>query len=238
MHVPRTLARLGATAGAAGLLTLGLAPPGSAHVTVTPSDTAAGASAVLTFSTSHGCEGSPTTGITIQVPQEILSVSPTRNPQWEVEKSIEQLDEPVEDAHGNSVTERVAAVTYRAVEPLPDGYRDTFELSLTLPETPGETLAFPVIQTCEKGENPWTEVPAEGQDPEQLEFPAPTVTITEPTGEDPHGADATVSESDAATEPEADADDGSDALGIVGLVVGAIGVIVGGIALARTRRQA
>jgi hypothetical protein len=88
-----------------------------------------------------------------------------------------------------------------------------------------------VIQTCEKGENPWTEVPAEGQDPEQLEFPAPSLTITE----------ATVSESDAATEPEADdagdADD-SDALGIVGLVVGAVGVVVGGIALARTRRQA
>jgi uncharacterized protein YcnI len=231
MHVPRTLARLGATAGAAGLLTLGLAPPASAHVTVTPSDTAAGASVVLTFSTSHGCEGSPTTGITIQVPEEILSVSPTRTAQWEVEKSIEQLDEPVEDAHGNSVTERVAEVAYRAVEPLPDGYRDAFELSLTLPDTPGETLAFPVIQTCEKGENPWTEVPAEGQDPEQLEFPAPSLTITE----------ATVSESDAATEPEADdagdADD-SDALGIVGLVVGAVGVVVGGIALARTRRQA
>ena len=238
MHVPRTPARLGAAAGAVGLLTLGLAPPASAHVTVTPSDTAAGASAVLTFSTSHGCEGSPTTGITIQVPEEILSVSPTRNPQWEVEKSIEQLAEPIEDAHGNSVTERVAEVTYRAVEPLPDGYRDTFELSLTLPDTPGETLAFPVIQTCEKGENPWTEVPGEGQDPEQLEFPAPSVTITEATDGDHHSADATVSESDAATGPGADDADDSDALGIVGLVVGAVGVIVGGIALARTRRQA
>jgi uncharacterized protein YcnI len=241
MHVPRTLARLGATAGAAGLLTLGLVAPASAHVTITPSDTAAGAPAVLTFSTSHGCEGSPTTGITIQIPEEILSVSPTRNPQWEVEKTMVQLDAPVEDAHGNSVTERVGEVHYEAVEPLPDGYRDTFDLSLTLPDAAGETLAFPVVQTCEKGENPWTEVPAEGQDPEELEFPAPTVTITEATGEDDHhGADAAVSESDAATEPEADdaEDDDSNALGIVGLVVGAVGVIVGGVALARTRKQA
>ena len=68
MHVRRTLARLGATAGAAGLLTLGLAAPASAHVTVTPSDTAAGAYVVLTFSVPHGCDGSPTTGITIQMP--------------------------------------------------------------------------------------------------------------------------------------------------------------------------
>ena len=32
-----------------------------------------------------------------------------------------QLDEPVEDAHGNSVTERVGEVTYTAKTPLPDG---------------------------------------------------------------------------------------------------------------------
>ena len=36
----------------------------SAHVTVTPSTTEAGASAILTFSNGHGCEGSPTTKLT------------------------------------------------------------------------------------------------------------------------------------------------------------------------------
>ena len=237
MHVRRTLARLGATAGAAGLLTLGLAAPASAHVTVTPSDTAAGAFVVLTFSVPHGCDGSPTTGITIQVPEEILSVTPTRNPLYEVEKSVVQLDEPVEDAHGNSITERVGEVTYTARTPLPDGERDAFELSLQLPDAAGETLAFPVIQACEKGETAWVETPAEGQDAEELERPAPSVTITEATG-DEHGAAETVS----TEEPEADAADDSDSedgngLAIAGLVVGAVGVIVGGTALARTRKQ-
>ena len=233
MHVPRTLARLGATAGAAaGLLALGLAAPASAHVTVTPSDTAAGAFVVLTFSVPHGCEGSPTTGITIQVPEEILSVTPTRNPLYDVEKSRVQLDEPIEDSHGNSVTERVGEVTYTADTPLPDGERDAFELSLQLPDAAGETLEFPVVQQCEKGETAWVETPAEGQDPEELERPAPSVTITESTGE----------EHDTATEPEAtddteDSDDGNG-LAIAGLVVGAVGVIVGGTALARTRKQA
>src|SRR5690349_14563327 len=117
MHVRRTLARFGATAGAAGLLTLAIAAPASAHVTVTPSDTAAGAYVVLTFSVPHGCDGSPTTGITIQVPEEILSVTPTRNAYYGVEKKLVKLDKPVEDAHGNKVTERVGAVTYTSKLP-------------------------------------------------------------------------------------------------------------------------
>ncbi len=237
MHVRRTLARLGAAAGAAGLLTLGLAAPASAHVTVTPSDTAAGAFVVLTFSVPHGCEGSPTTGITIQIPEEILSVTPTRNPLYEVEKTVVQLDEPVEDAHGNSITERVGEVSYTTRTPLPDGERDAFELSLQLPDAAGETLNFPVIQTCEKGQTDWVETPAEGQDPEELERPAPSVTITEATG-DEHGAAETVSteESEADAVDDSDSDDGNG-LAITGLVVGAVGVIVGGTALVRTRKQ-
>ncbi|HET9422454.1 MAG TPA: YcnI family protein [Nocardioides sp.] len=238
MHVPRTLARLGATAGAAGLLTLGLAAPASAHVTVTPSDTGAGAFVVLTFSVPHGCEGSPTTGITIQIPEQILSVTPTRNPLYEVEKTMVQLDEPIEDSHGNSVTERVGDVTYTADTPLPDGERDAFELSLQLPDAAGETLAFPVIQQCEKGETAWVETPAEGQDPEELERPAPSVTITEATG-DEHGAAETVTEEEPKADAADDSDDSDDGNGvaIAGLVVGAVGIIVAGTALARTRKQ-
>jgi len=214
-----------------------MAVPASAHVTVTPSDTAAGAYVVLTFSVPHGCEGSPTTGITIQVPEEILAVTPTRNPYYDVTKNMVKLDEPVEDAHGNKLTERVGEIVYDAKVPLPDGDRDTMELSLQLPDAAGETLAFPVLQECVEGETGWTEVAAEGQDAEELEHPAPTVTITEATG-DGHGDAA--SASDEGTEPETAADDedeDSNALGVAGLVVGAVGVIVGGTALARTRRQ-
>src|SRR5690606_8253738 len=112
MHVRRTLARLGAAAGAAGLLTLAVAAPASAHVTVTASDTAAGAYTVLTFSVPHGCDGSATTRITIQMPEEVVSVTPTRNAYYGVEKKMAKLDEPIEDAHGNSITERVGQVVY------------------------------------------------------------------------------------------------------------------------------
>jgi uncharacterized protein YcnI len=195
-------------------------------VSVTPNTTAAGANAILTFSVGHGCEGSPTTEITIAMPEQILQVTPTRNPLWTVDKQVEQLDEPVTDAHGNEVTERVSQVVYTTDEPLPEGIRDTFELSLQLPDAAGETIAFPVVQTCQQGETGWTETAAEGQDPEELENPAPTVTLTEATEESPGTTEGAVAETD--TE--------SDGLAVAGVVTGVVGILVGGLALARTRR--
>lgn len=236
MTTRRTLARLGAPLGAATLLTLGLAGSASAHVTITPSDTAAGAYTVLTVSNGHGCEGSPTTELTISMPEEVNAVTPTRNPLYDVTKQMQTLDEPITDAHGNTITERVESVVYTARTALPDGYRDSFELQLQLPETPGETLVFPVIQTCEEGETPWVEVPTDGQDPDELERPAPTVTITEAT-DGGHGEEAAVESSGSSdVEPAAAASTDSDMLGYAGVGVGALGLLVGGTALARSRR--
>ena len=241
----RTFARLGALPAATAAVALSLAAPASAHVTATPSTAAAGAYTVVTFSVGHGCEGSPTTKIEIQVPESVLSVTPSRNPFYDVEKTIEQLDEPATDAHGNEVTERTASIVYTATTPLPDGERDAFELSFQLPEAEGETLSFPTIQTCQKGETGWTEVPADGQDAEELESPAPAFEIVaaeagghdddaaaEPASDDAAEADDT----DAAAGASADdAGDSSSALGWAGLVAGLLGLAAGGLALARTR---
>jgi uncharacterized protein YcnI len=237
----RTFARLAALPVATATIALSLVAPASAHVTATPSTAAAGAYTVVTFSVGHGCEGSPTTKIEIQVPESVLSVAPTRNPFYEVEKTIEQLDEPVADAHGNEVTERVASIVYTADTPLPEGQRDTFELSFQVPDAEGEMLTFPTVQTCEEGETGWVEVPADGQDADELESPAPGFEITA-AGAGGHGDDA--SAEPAADEPAeestdetvaADAGDTSPALGWIGLVAGLLGLAAGGLALARTR---
>ena len=228
----RTAARLLAAPAAAGLITLGLAGPASAHVTVTPEGTAAGSFTVVTVSVPHGCEGSPTTKVAIQIPEDILAVTPTRNTYYDVAKKIEKLPEPVADAHGNEVTERVASVVYTAKTPLPEGQRDAFELSLQIPEKAGETLAFPAIQTCAKGETAWTEIPTGDQDAEELEHPAPAFEITE-----------AVEESDAEASPvkvddDADDSDTGTTLGIIGVVLGALGLAAGGAALIQVRRRA
>ncbi len=233
--------RVGAATAAAALSLVATATPAGAHVTVTPSTTAAGAYSVLTFSVGHGCEASPTTEIAISIPEEILSVTPTRQPLWKVTKKKETLETPVTDAHGNTVTERDATVVYTARTPLPDGYRDAFELSVLLPEEEGLSLAFPAVQTCQQGETPWTEIAAEGQDPHELEHPAPIMTLSA-GAEDAHGTDhepedAEDAPSDQDTEAEADATTSGGALGVAGLVAGLLGLVAGGAALWQVRRR-
>jgi uncharacterized protein YcnI len=224
MSLP-TLARLCAMPLALGAVVLGLAAPAGAHVTITASTTAAGAFTVLTVSVPHGCDGSATTEVTVQIPEGINAVTPTRNALWEVEKQTEQLDPPVTDAHGNEISERVATVTYTARTPLPDGYRDAFELSLQLPDAEGTTLVFPAIQTCQEGESAWIEVPEEGQSADELELPAPSVTITAAEGDAP-----------ASEETDAAPESGSD-LGAWGLAAGILGVLVGAFAVVQARRR-
>ena len=237
--ITRTLTRLCVLPAATAAIALSLVSPASAHVSATVSDASAGAFTVATFSVPHGCDESPTTKIEIKVPESVLSVTPTRNPFYDVEARIEQLDEPQTDAHGNEVTERTASVVYTAITPLPDGQRDTFELSFQVPDTAGEVLAFPTIQTCEKGSTDWTEVPAEGQDAEELENPAPSFEVLPASAEGDHhdeAADEAAEEhGDEAASVEADDEDGSDALGWAGLGAGLLGLVAGGLALARTR---
>jgi periplasmic copper chaperone A len=230
--LPRNVVRAGAVTLAAGVVVATAAAPASAHVTVSPDTTAAGSYAVLTFAVPHGCEGSPTTEVAIAMPEEIPQVTPTRNALWEVEKVSEKLDEPIADGHGNEITERVAEVVYTTDEPLPEGYRDTFELSVQLPEAAGETLTFPVVQTCEQGETGWTEVAAEGQDSDELERPAPAVTITE-AAEDGHGGGEEAADTEAADTEESEQSNG---LAVAGLVAGIAGILVGGVALLRGRK--
>lgn len=247
----RSLTAAVTTVAAAGLLVLG-ATGASAHVTVTPSTTEAGSYSVLTFSVPHGCGDSSTTAIAIQIPEALNSVTPTVNPGWEIEKVNETLDPPADDGHGGQLTERVAQIVYTASTPLPDGYRDAVELSVRLPDTPGETLAFPVVQTCEEGEAPWVQLPADGDDADGLEYPAPVVTLTaapdnieaaaDAADEGTTADDASAAEAAAEEQGTTEEDGAADASGTpaavswVALGLGTAGLVLGGLALARSRR--
>jgi uncharacterized protein YcnI len=236
-------------AAAAGIVAfLGLAAsPAWAHVGVTASTTAAGQYTLLTFSVPHGCDGSATTKVKIQMPEEIYAVTPSVNPNWTVEKAKVALDKPITDAHGAQITERVDAVVYTAKAPLPSDLRDAFVLSLQIPkETEGKTLVFPVVQECEKGEAAWVQLPEAGQDPHSLDFPAPSFTVT--AANDDHGspaADPSASPSpDASETPVADSSgtkatgDSWKGIAVAGLVTGIAGIAVGAVALATRRRSA
>jgi uncharacterized protein YcnI len=168
------------SAGLALGVVAALAPGGSAsaHVSIAEDEVAAGSAAILTFSFSHGCDGSPTTQIRIQMPESIPTVAPTINANWDAEKVMEALDTPIEGSHGEQITERVSEVVYTAKTPVADGFRDTFELSVSIPaDAAGQTLYFATIQTCETGESAWIEVPEEGQDPDELDSAAPSIAV-------------------------------------------------------------
>lgn len=208
------IARLTAAGLAAGAaLALAAAPlAANAHVTVTPSGTAAGSSSVLTFAFGHGCDGSPTTALAIDIPESIMAVAPTLHPNWTIEKITEG--------------DRIAQVVYTAITPVEEGFRDAIELSVRLPEGgAGETLVFPVLQTCTAGEVNWNESVEEGV--AEPEHPAPAILVTAATGAE-HGHDAA---SEAPETTDAAATTGSDdvvarVLGIGGLVVGVVAIVL------------
>lgn len=225
------------TLAGAALLALSAPLAASAHVEVDPSSTAAGSYSLLTFSLGHGCDGSATTGITIDIPESITSVTPTVNPGWDIDKVAVDLATPLDDGEGDTITTRVGQVSYTAQAPLADGLRTTFVLSLQIPaDTAGETLAFPVLQSCEVGETDWSEAVVEGE--AEPAHPAPSLVVTDATTESGHDHGAT--EEDATEEAAVTTDSATDdvlarLLGIGGLVVGAVGLVV---AVAARRKNA
>ncbi len=231
MKIRRTLL---ASAATVGLMTAGIASA-SAHVTVEPDTTAAGAYSVLTFSSSHGCEGSPTTSFTINIPDSVADAKPTVYEGWDVKKVEEKLDEPLTLEDGSTITKHVGQIVYTAKTPLEDGYRMAFEVAMQNPEKAGETLAFPVLQECEKGQTDWAEMPAEDQDPHELESPAPTYTLTKASEEGHHAASDGEEDGEDLAEAGREGDDASQIPGYLGLAAGVLGVVLGGIALSRTR---
>jgi uncharacterized protein YcnI len=149
------------------------APAATAHVTANPREAPSDSYFKLDFRVPHGCEGSPTTRIAVQIPAGVTSVAPQEVAGWEIEITEGELPEPVE-VFGQTVTEGVTAVSWEG-GPLPDNHMQEFGLSLRFPDRPGETLWFPVIQECEEGDHRWVTIPVEGEDPP--DEPAPGVTL-------------------------------------------------------------
>lgn len=207
-----------------GALLIVAAPIASAHVSVKPDTTAAGAYAALTVTVPHGCDGSGTTRVAIQIPESIPQVTPSIAANWDVTKTMAPLSAPVDVGHGKQVTERVSEIVYTAKAPLPEGYRDSFQLGVKLPEAEGETLVFPVIQTCEVGETAWIEVAEEGQNAEELEHPASTFELT------------AASEEAITMAAASNTDSGTRDIAFVALALGAIGAALGLFAAIRSRK--
>lgn len=199
----RGIARAALTATTAAGLLLAAPLAASAHVEISPDTIQRDGSTVLTFSFSHGCENSPTTALHVTMPEGLASVSPTVDSTWDID---------VRRGDNGLVTD----VTYSAVTPIPHDLRGAATMAIRLTDDAPEQLVFPVEQRCAEGSTAWVEVADAGQDPHDLDAPAPVVTVTDPAGSD-HGS----------THADTVAPSAPDTTGVViGVVIGGAGLVV------------
>jgi periplasmic copper chaperone A len=161
------------------ILTVALAAsPAVAHVYLEGKQATVGASYKAVFAVPHGCSGSPTVKIRVQIPEGVISVKPMPKAGW----NVDIVDGPYANAydyHGNKLTSGAKEVVWSGGK-LPDRNYDEFIFSSFLTDSlkPETTLYFPVVQECEKGVSRWIEIPAEGAGHSHEEkSPAPGVKL-------------------------------------------------------------
>ncbi|WP_328880590.1 YcnI family copper-binding membrane protein [Streptomyces sp. NBC_00299] len=236
------VSRIAAVGALAGTGVLALSVPAFAHVSVQPEGTAAkGGYAVVDFKVPNERDDASTTKLEVTFPTDhpLASVMPEAIPGWKAEVTKSKLDKPLE-MHGKKITEAVSKVTWTADgEGVKPGFFQKFPVSVgTLPEDADE-LVFKAIQTYSNKEVVrWIEVPQEGQ--EEPENPAPVLELSaaeeghhssssSDKASDSDDAEAASAKTDAA-EPADSSDTTARVLGVVGIVVGALGVAYGVIA--------
>jgi|SRR5690606_2634269 len=236
-------------AGVVTAASLFLATPAAAHVSVHADDAVPGSSARVVFRVPNEGE-TPTTKLRVQLSPQgappIPSATTAAVPGWRVEVEYLTLEEPVEGAHGEEVTQAVATITWTAEDEdsgIQPGQFGEFPVVIgPLPEA--ELLYFPTLQTYAGIDEPvdWISPPEpDGSEPED---PAPVLRLSGADGEPPAGEGG-----DPAGEPgepaggAADAggsgDDGAPVwLSLAGLIAGLAGLALGGAAFARTTQRA
>ena len=156
------------------------AAPAAAHITLETAEAPAGSYYKAVFRVSHGCKGSPTTAIRVHIPAGVTSVKPQPKAGWQIEIV---KDEPHGSGHaGHGGHGRGAAVgeviwTGRLL----DEHYDEFVLRMKLPDTPGAALLFPIVQTCEQGEQRWVESANPGKPADHDRMTAPLLRLTPKT---------------------------------------------------------
>ena len=126
----------------------------------------------------HGCEGTATTGIRITIPAGFEGAKPQPKSGWNVSSKKTKLAQPyVSD--GKTITEDVIELEWKANSKeaaLSEGSFDEFAFMTKLPEKTG-AVWLRVLQTCEKGQNDWAEIPAAGTSTKGMKMPAALLTI-------------------------------------------------------------
>jgi periplasmic copper chaperone A len=138
------------------------APPAGAHVFLETKQAAVGSPYKAVFAVPHGCAGSATTTIRVQIPEGVIAAKPMPKAGWTVE-AIRGRYAGEYDYHGGKLSEGVKEVVWSGGRLADDNY-DEFIVAtyLTGGLKPDTMLHFPVVQECEQGTSRWIDIPKEG----------------------------------------------------------------------------
>ncbi|MCW2974045.1 MAG: hypothetical protein JWN72_2318 [Thermoleophilia bacterium] len=229
------------------------APVASAHVTASTSgDAVKGGYTVVTFRVPNETEGAETTQLEVKFPQGIAGASVQPVAGWTANVETAKLDEPIKTDDGE-LTEGVSLIKWSGGKIAPGEFQE-FRVSIKLPDEGelGDLLFFPTLQTYSDGEVvKWIEKPATADSTDELDKPSPKLTLVAASeGGDHHAMSAakdddTAGDDDAGDDKEAADHDGASQddvdsarlLGIIGIVLGALGLLLGLIALGRSKRR-
>jgi uncharacterized protein YcnI len=235
----------------ATLVALGalLAPAAvQAHVSLHPNTIPAGAFATLDVRVPGEAEGAYVKKVDVLFPQGFTGVDYENVPGWSVKVIEGKLAKPIQSDDG-PIDTQVSQIVWTWTGPLgkvQDGQFVDFPLSVAIPEeAAGKALEFRTVQTYSDGEVVhWIEPPLDA------DHPSPRIDVTAKGGviEDVAGAEAgpqpgqgAASTAPSSTPPAAAKPASSGAskgLGVVALILGALGLLAGLGALARRRSVA
>ncbi|MGW7050139.1 YcnI family copper-binding membrane protein [Streptomyces sp. NPDC054887] len=207
MNIIRTSAvSVVAAAASAVLLCAGTA---FAHVSVQPVGPAEkGGYATVNVRVPNERDNASTVKLEVSFPTDhpLSSVMPQPVPGWKADVVKTKLDKPLK-VHGEEIDEAVSKITWTGGKVGPGEFQQ-FPLALgPLPEDT-DRLVLKAVQTYDNDEVVrWIEEPKKGQ--EEPQAPAPVLELSEPAGDDHHGASGDKSETDAE-------DDGEKAAGTDG----------------------
>ena len=153
--------------------------PAGAHVTLGANQATIGADYKAVFAVPHGCAGSPTIKLRVQIPEGVIAVKPLPKDGWKVDVVNGKYSAGY-DYQGAKLSEGAKEVVWSGGK-LRDHVRDEFVISTYLASglKPDTMLYFPVVQECEQGVSRWIDIPADGTAAHEHEgkSPAPGIKL-------------------------------------------------------------
>lgn len=161
--------------------------PAHAHVSLEQREASRGSSYKAVLKIPHGCDGTATHTVRVEIPEGYIGVKPMPKPGWTIKTTRGAYAQSYGYYHG-PISDGVKQIEWSGGD-LPDDHYDEFVANgFIARELADSALFFKVVQVCDKGEERWVEVPAAGQDPHDLKAPAAVLKIADNSAHD-HGHD-------------------------------------------------